>query len=375
VNLRTRFPILERLTYLNACSHGALATDVADAYHRYLEDRHALGSPWEMWMGKTEETRAAFARLVGASPDEIAITTSASAGVSSIASAFDFSGPRNRVVTTDFEFPTVGQIWHAQEQRGAEVVHVPAGSGGLPLEGFEEAIDERTAIVSITHICYWNGHRLDVPGITEIAHRHGASVLLDSYQALGAFPADVADLGVDFLVGGTIKYLLGPAGLAFVYARGGTTDHLTPTAMGWFSQANVFAMDPDRNDPAPDARRFEYGTPPIPNLYAGLAGMELLEEIGAERTWDTIKGLTGRIADEAAARELELVTPADPDRRGALMAIRSTDVEQLVRRLGDAGIVTSSRAGNLRISPHVYNDESDIERLFEALDANRRLLA
>src|SRR5690606_20914979 len=145
--------------------------------------------------------------------------TSVSAAVSALASGIDFSGERNKVVMSDFEFPTIGQIWHAQEARGAEVVHVPAAGNTIPLSRFADAIDERTAIVSITHVCFRNGAKLDIPAIVELAHSKGALVLVDSYQALGTMPVDVKKLNVDFLVGGVLKYLLASAGLAYLYVN------------------------------------------------------------------------------------------------------------------------------------------------------------
>jgi selenocysteine lyase/cysteine desulfurase len=195
-----------------------------------------------------------------------------SAGVSALASALDFSGERNEVVVSDFEFPSVAQIWHAQARRGARVVVVPAAGEIIPVERFAAAISERTALVSLTHVSYRNGARLDVPAIAALAHARGARVLLDAYQSLGSLPVDARALDVDFLVGGALKYLLGAAGLAFLYVRAELAPRLFPTAMGWFSQADIFAMDHRANTPAPEARRFEAGTPPVPSLYAGVAG-------------------------------------------------------------------------------------------------------
>ncbi len=375
MDIRSRFPIFEDKAYINSCSQGALSTDVADAYHRYLADWDEKGAPWELWVAHAEEARAEFAGLIGVDPDEVAVTTSASAGVSSLASSFDFDGDRNKVVVTDFEFPTVAQIWHAQERRGAEVVHVPAVGAEIPLERFEEAIDDRTELVSITHVCFRNGSKLDVESIVEIARRHGAKVLLDSYQALGSMPVDARRLGVDFLVGGTLKYLLASAGLAFMYVRKDLIDSLVPTTLGWFSQADIFAMDIHANTPASSARRFEMGTPPVPNIYAGLAGMKLIRSIGLGDIAAHIAGLAAEIKERATERGFQVVTPLDPARHGALITLRSTDVHTLVKHLDAEGVVVSSRDDNLRISPHIYNNLSDIDRLFEALDEHRDLMA
>ena len=217
--IRHRFPIFNTKVYVNSCSQGALSDAVRASYEAYLRDWDEEGAPWEYWVERGEAARATFARLVGAAPDEVAVTTSLSAGVSALASGLRYAR-RSKVVLTDWEFPTVGQIWHAQEARGARVVHVPeAGDGTIPLEHFERAIDDDTLLVSITHVCYRNGARVDVEAVTRLAHERGALVLLDAYQTIGSLPIDVRELDVDFLAAGVLKYLLGSAGLAFFYAR------------------------------------------------------------------------------------------------------------------------------------------------------------
>src|SRR6185312_3581653 len=165
--LRKEFPVLERKTYLNSGSYCALANDVKAAFDAYMEDRLLVGANWDAWITKNESVRALTASLLHASPDEIAVTASVSAGRNALASALDFSGPRNKVVVSDFEFPTNAQIWHAQEPRGARVVHVPrAPDGYIPLENFARSIDERTQLVAVTQVCFRNGARLDIAGIT-----------------------------------------------------------------------------------------------------------------------------------------------------------------------------------------------------------------
>jgi selenocysteine lyase/cysteine desulfurase len=297
-----------------------------------------------------------------------------SAGVSALASALDFTGERNKVVVSDCEFPTIGQIWHAQERHGAQVVHVPAAGNIIPIERFAEAIDERTKIVSITHVCFRNGSRLDVPAIVELAHAKGALVLLDSYQALGTFPIDVKAFNVDFLTGGTLKYLLASSGLAYLYVRKDLIPGLQPASLGWFSQANIFAMDIYANTPSPTARRFESGSPPVPNIYAGVAGIKLIQSIGLDKIEAHIREMTGAIKEGIMRRGFNLVTPVDPTRHGALITLRSHNVTQLVKRLEEGGIITSCRDNNLRISPHIYNNFTDVNRLMDCLTAHKELL-
>jgi selenocysteine lyase/cysteine desulfurase len=370
---RHRFPILERLTYVNSCSQGALSDAVRAAYDDYLTGWDEKGAPWEYWVERSETARATFARLVGAEPDDVAVTTSLSAGVSALVSALSWE-ERPRLVISDFEFPTIGQISHAQQLRGAEVVVAGAAEAEIPLERFEQAIDERTKLVAITAVCYRNGARLPVEEIARVAHDRGALVLLDAYQAVGTYPLDVNELGVDFLAAGVLKYLLGSAGLAFLWCRPGLAEQLLPTQTGWFADRNIFDMDHRRYEPSPTARRFEAGTPPIPSIYAGIAGMELMMEIGIAATREHVLGLTERLMTGVDELGGVVATPREPERHGALTCIRSTDTHALVAALAGDGIVTSDRDGNLRVSPHAYNTEEDIDVVLGSLRRHRHLL-
>jgi selenocysteine lyase/cysteine desulfurase len=372
---RHRFPIFERRVYINSCAQGALSDAVRDAYQQYLRDWDEFGAPWQYWVERGEAARASFADLINAAPDEIAVTTSESAGVAALASGLRFAR-RSKVVITDWEFPTIGQIWHAQEARGARVVHVPAADDGtIPLEHFQHAIDDDTHVVSITHVCYRNGAMLDVPAIVELAHERGAYVLLDVYQSVGSLPIDVKELGVDFLGAGVLKYLLGSAGLGFFYCKHELVEKVWPTATGWFADKNIFEMDHTDYSPAPTAARFQSGTPPVPAIYAGIAGMELMKEIGIAATREHVLDLHRHLIDGLDELGAKLVTPRSPERRGALLCVKSTDVRALVQALEDDGIVTSERDSNLRISPHAYNTSEDVDAVLAALQRHRSLLA
>jgi selenocysteine lyase/cysteine desulfurase len=373
--IRHRFPIFGRRVYINSCSQGALSDSVRAAYDAYLRDWDEKGAPWEYWTERQEAARASFARLVNADPDEIAVTTSLSAGVSALASGLRFAR-RSKVVLTDWEFPTIGQIWHAQEARGARVVHVPEDAEGtIPLEHFERAIDDDTLLVSITHVCYRNGAMLDVEKVVNLAHERGALVLLDAFQSIGTLPIDVRELGVDFLGAGVLKYLLGSAGLGFLYCRRDLVEKVWPTATGWFADKNIFEMDHTDYSPAATASRFQSGTPPIPSIYAGIAGIELMEEIGVAETREHVLGLNSRLLDGLDELKARVVTPRKPKRRGALICVRSTDSRALVAALQREGIVTSERDGNLRISAHAYNSLEDVDAVLASLRRHRRLLA
>lgn len=369
---RHRFPILGRRTYVNSCAQGALSDAVRGAYATYLADWDEHGSPWELWVGKLEQARVAFAALVGAAPEEVAVTTSTSAAVSAFASGLDF-GERPKVVLTDVEFPTIGQIWHAQELRGARVVHVaPDGAGRIPLERFDAVIDEQTLIVSVPHVSYSTGARIDVEAVAELAHERGALLLLDCYQTAGSLPLDVRALGADLLTSGALKYLLGSAGLAFMWCRADLVERVTPTVTGWFADEDVAAMDAWDYSPARVATRFESGTPAVPALYAGVAGIGLIAELGVAAIEAHVGGLGARLVE--GVRELG-GRVATPDFRGALVCIDTVDDAALVRALHADGVVASSRGARLRISLHAYNDAGDVDAVLAALARNRDLLA
>jgi selenocysteine lyase/cysteine desulfurase len=371
--IRGEFPILAHTTYLNSCSQGALSQRVRAAYQEYLDGWDAHGAEWAVWVERADAARAAFARLLKADPSELAVTTSVTQGVSGIVSALDLR-TRPKIVISEYEFPTVGQIAHAQELRGAEVVHVrPEPDGSIPPERFAAAIDERTALVCCTTVSYRTGHRHDVAEIARLAHEAGAYCLADSYQAIGAVDLDARALGVDFVTGGTVKYLLGSSGLGFLYVRRELHEHLLPSQTGWFADEDIFRMDISDYSPAPDARRFDAGTPPVPNIYAGLAGMSIVEEAGTTAIEGHLAALAERLHDGAAELGLQVVTPRGA--RSPLVAIRSTDVTALVATLAAECIACSERDSNLRVSLHLYNVEEDVDRLLDALRRNRSLLA
>jgi selenocysteine lyase/cysteine desulfurase len=374
--IRHRFPVFERRVYINSCSQGALSDSVRAAYDRYLADWDEHGAPWEYWVGQLEAVRGSIARLVNAGEDEVAVTTSVSAGVSALASGLRFGEGRDKVLVSDFEFPTIGQIWHAQERRGVRVEHVPAEADGtIPLERFEAAIDEQTALVAVTSVCFRNGGRLDVEAVTRLAHERGALVLVDAYQAVGSMPIDVRAIGCDFLAAGVLKYLLGSAGLGFLYCRRELVQGIEPTATGWFADRDIFEMDIHDYSPAPTARRFEAGTPPIPPIYAGIAGIELMQEIGIAETEAHVRELNAILHDGLDELGARAVTPRAREQSGALVCVASKDVNALVAALAAEGIVTSSRDDNLRISAHCYNTAEDVRAVLDVLAANRQLLA
>jgi selenocysteine lyase/cysteine desulfurase len=374
-SIRDRFPILERAVYTNSCSQGALSNDVRAAYQQYLTDWDDKGAPWELWVEQAEGARARFARLLNASPDEVAVTTSVSAGVSSLLSGLRHAEGRNKIVISDFEFPTIGQITHAQELRGSKVDHVAAASDTtIPLERLAEAIDDETGLVAITLVSFRHGSKTDVKEVIRLAHEVGALVLVDSFQGVGAIPIDVRDLNADFVTGGVLKYLLGSSGLAFLYCRADLLPQITPTVTGWFADEDIFKMDIYDYSPSATARKFESGTPPIPNIYAGNAGMDLMHEIGIAATEQHVGRLTLQLVEGLDRIGAKMVTPRDPTKRGPMVAVATTDAQAMVAALKEDGILTSARDGNIRLSFHCYNSEEDIESVVAGLERHSDML-
>jgi selenocysteine lyase/cysteine desulfurase len=369
--IRSRFNIFKRKIYLNTCSQGALSDAVQAGLEDYIATWHEQGSPWETWMDRYEQARAAFARFINASADEVAIVTSASAGINGVASALNFR-ERKKVVMGEFEFPTMGHIWLAQRPRGAEVQFVSAAGDCIPAANYEEMIDRNTLIVPLAHVCFKNGFRSDVSAITQIAHRAGALVMLDNYQDCGTRPVDVKAMDLDFFVTGTLKYLLGPPGLAFMYVRKELISSLVPTVTGWFGQTNPFAFDPQHLDLSPTARRFESGSPSVPNVYAAVPGFQLLQEIGMENVAEHIKRLAQSLLRSVRDLGIRAKTPADST--GPLVVLQCKDSNLLVLKLAESDIVASNRHDGLRISFHVYNTIDDVKAVVEVLKKNIDLM-
>jgi selenocysteine lyase/cysteine desulfurase len=369
--LRSHFPILREKTYLYSCSQGALS-DAAEAGMRaYAASWRTSALPWDEWMEIYEALRADFARFIHAQPDEVAIVTSASAGINPIASALRFD-ERNKVVMSEYEFPTMGHIWLAQRPRGAQIHFLNGVNNTVPTECYERAIDRRTCMVPLTHVSFVNGFRSDVAAITRIAHATGAYVFLDGYQDCGTRPLDVKALGVDFFVTGTLKYLLGPPGLGFLYVRRELIESLTPAMTSWMAQREVFAFNTKCLDPAPDARRFEGGTPPIPNIYFARPALELLCRIGMENVAAQIERLTRAFLE--GVRDLRIAAKTPASSVGPLVVLRSNDAAALLRNLSARGIVVSTRHDGVRFAFHVYNTLDDVHAALTSLEDNLDLM-
>lgn len=369
--LRSRFPILREKTYLYNCSQGAISDAAESGIRAYTESWRTSSAPWNDWVEAYEAMRAEFARFINAHPDEIAIMTSASAGINAIANGVQFDG-RTKVIMGEYEFPTMGQIWLAQQARGAQIEFLEGANNAIPIEAYERSIDERTAIVPLTQVSFINGFRSDVATVTRLAHDRGAPVFLDGFQDCGTRPIDVKALDVDFYVTGTLKYLLGPPGLAFLYVKRSVIDSLKPTLTSWMAQRDAFAYNTRKLDPAPEARRFEGGSPPMPSIYAARPALALLASIGMQNVAAQIAQLTR--AFQQGTRALGIASKTNDLSAGPLVVLRSTDPTALVGKLTERGVVVSARLDGVRFSFHVYNNLADVDAVLSVLEANLDLL-
>lgn len=368
---RDHFPALRDTTYLASCSQGAFSDAMAAALSEFQFSIRAHGAPWDQWMTKVEQARVDFARLIGAHVDEIAVVATASEGAYQVASTQSWSR-RPRLVTTDMEFPSVAHVWLAQRPRGADVVHVPDRDGLVDLEDYENMVDERTGLVSVPLVSYRNGLRLPAREVIALAHRHGAKAVVDAYQGMGVEPVNVRELDCDYLISGSLKYMLGIPGLAFLYVKAGTLDDISPSLTGWFGRQDPFNFDPRHLDHPVHARRFESGTPSIPSAYGAVAGMSLLGQLDMHRVREHISSLTGSLQDQLLAAGEVTHSPKDDERRGPQVALHSQDPSALDAHLKRHSVIGSLRGSVVRLSFHYYNDESDVTRTVEAVAAYRR---
>ena len=356
---------------MNNCSQAPLTHATQAAVDAYLTSWARDGMDWDAWMAEVERARQSFARLINADVDEVAVTSSVSHAASALASAVSFDGDRRRVIASAAEFPTVGHVWLAQESRGAEVGWVPLSDRGtIDTSDYAARIDERTRVVSTCHAYFVNGFKHDVAAIARMARAHGALLFVDAYQTLGTEPIDVKALDVDALAGGTLKYLMASAGIAFLYVRRTLAEQLRPTVTGWFGRSHPFAFDATTLDWGPGARRFDSGTPPIINAYIARAGLEIIHDVGPANIADWTRVLSDRLVAGGTDRGLALYgTPNAAHKSPTTAFWVGNDSDTVERRMRVRGVIPSARGSVVRLSPHFYSTIEDVDRALDTLAA------
>lgn len=368
---RAEFPIFDHSTYLNSCSLGPPSRRVLAALQEYQQDWSTLGAPawWLKWIPQLSAAKERFARLIGASSQEVTISHSISSGLSSVASTFDYS-ERPDVVCADIDFPTIPYQWLAKARQGVRVRYARSPDRvRLPLQKYEQVMDSNVALLAASHVFYASGAVQPVRQMADLAHSHGARIIVDGYHAVGVLPVNVKELDVDFYIGGTLKWLLGGPGLTFIYAREELIPELQPTISGWFSSANQFGFDPLHLDWAETADRLELGTPAVSTAYSGVAAMDMIIEAQPERIYERLQHLTNRVVERARRSGYGISSPEDPSERGGIVMLKVKEPQETVNELVAQGFTVDYRPGLLRVSPHFYNTMADVDRFMDALDA------
>ena len=364
---RGQIPLLGSLIPMNNCSQGPKTLATRASAERYLESWNESGMDWASWIDEVRRAKEEFARLIGASADEIALFSSVSEATSALASALDFTGTRRKVVVSEAEFPTVGQVWLAQERRGARVQWVAVRDGAVNPSEYDLHLDRETLLVSACHGYYLDGFTQDIARLAVQAHVHDALLYVDAYQTLGAVPVDVKALDIDFLASGNLKYLMGIPGVAFLYVRRELIEKLHPSVTGWFGRVDPFAFKVNQLDWATSASRFDTGTPPIINLFVARAGMEIINEIGVGkiRAWHEM--LAQRLIDGGVERGLTLFGPTDVTNKTASTAFVVGDSHWVETAMRERGVLPSARGPVIRLAPHYYNTLDDVDVALDVL--------
>ncbi len=366
---RGEFPIFKDRIYLNTCSLGALGERSRRKVAEFLDQWQSRGAAawYDVWWEALGDLRARYGRIVNARPGEVALAPSISVALSTVAESLDYKR-RPRVVITSLDFPTVAYQWLAKAPRGVELVVVESPDTiSVPVEAIARAVDDRTALVATSHVYFTSGAIQDIKRVAEVAHAHGALCLIDAYQSVGQIPVDVQHAGVDALVAGGLKWLLGGPGIVFLYMQQALARRLEPGIAGWFGQREQFSFDPRALTFHDDTRRFELGTPPLAAVYAQLGGLEYIEEIGVPAIREATAALTEDLIATARAAGFTPKVAAEPERRSAIVMIPMSDPAASVRHLAAGGVIADSRPGHVRFSPFFYNVQDDHVRATERL--------
>ena len=373
---RDEFPILDTCTYLVSHSLGAMPRRTAASLQAYAETWASRGvQAWhEGWWEMGRTVGDLLVPILGVEPATVSMHQNVTVAMAIIASCFSFDDRRRRIVMSDQEFPSNMYLFDGFRRYGAEVVYVAATDRIEPdLEPLLDAIDERTLLVPLSVVLFRSACIQDAAAVIEKAHRVGAHVILDVYQAAGTIPLDIGGLGADFAVGGSVKWLCGGPGAGYLYVRPDLAARLQPALIGWAAHVAPFdfASGPARLAAPPE--RFQSGTPNIPALYAARSGYEIVGEIGVETIRSRSLGLTRRLIDRAQAAGWCLNTPLEDHRRGGAVILDVPNGKAIAEALIQTGVIVDYRPdAGIRMSPHFYNTEAEIDR---ALDLLQELVA
>jgi len=365
--LREQFPITKNKVFLNHAAQSPLPKPVADVMHKYIDEDSNFGTTSAEW---NDGGKANFAKLIGAHPAEIAFVENTSVGLNVVANMLNY--PRgSKIVTTDLEYPSAVYPW-LRKRLGVNVYYVKNVKGEILLDDVEKAVDDKTVAVVVSHVEYANGFRHNLKVLSEIAHQHDAYLIVDAIQSVGTMPVDTKRDDVDFLALSCYKWLLSPPGVGYLYVKDELIDKFEPPLVGWASVNQEIFETTDMYDIyemplAKTASRFQAGTPSYLSLTAADAAMKMLLDFGIENVHKRIIHLTDCLIENVKKLRLEVQTPEEKHHRSGIVNFKIHEPEKVVQKLRKKGIVVSARANGIRVSPHFYNTEKEIDRLVKEI--------
>jgi kynureninase len=369
---RAEFPILERTVYMISNSLGAMPRGVSDSFLSYCETWATRGvRAWEeKWWDMSREVGDAIGVLMNAPAGSVSVQLNVTLCQAVIASCFDFRGPRNKIVYSDMNFPSVMYFWEAQRERGARVHMVKTDDGiHVPTDRLLDAIDDQTLLVPISHVVFRSSYIKDVKAIIEKAHRVGALVVVDAFQSLGSVPLDVQALNADFATGGVLKWLCGGAGTSYLYVRPDLAVKLEPKLTGWFAHENAFGFEIGATKYGDPPYRFMQGTSNVPGYYAALPGLKIIREAGVDRIRAKSKQMTARLIELADQRGWKVNAPRNAEQRGGTVAIDMPNAYEVCHELLRRDVLVDFRPkAGVRFSPHFYNTMEEIDQAIQTVD-------
>lgn len=366
-DVRGQFPITRNKVFLNHAAQSPLPKPVADVVCKYAEEFSNFGTTSIEWK---DGGKPLFAKLIGAKPEEIALVENTSMGLNMAANVLRY--PKgSKIVTTDLEYPSVVYPW-LRKGLGVKVEYVKNVDGKISLEDVEKALDDKTVALAVSHVEYGNGFRNELRALSDIAHKHGAYLIVDAIQSVGAVQVDVRRNDVDFLATACYKWLLSPPGCGYLYVRRELIEEFEPPFVGWASvKQEVFDTvdfwDVWNLDLSPTASRFEVGSPSFISFLGAAEAMKIILEFGIENVEKRIIALTDHLIDAVKDLGLKLQTPEERQHRSGIVNFKVDKPAEVVQSLSKRGIVVSARANGIRVSPHFYNTKEEIDKLMEEI--------
>ncbi|MFH2110306.1 MAG: aminotransferase class V-fold PLP-dependent enzyme [Candidatus Bathyarchaeota archaeon] len=365
MDLRDPFPITEQYTYMNIANHSPPSTPVKTAIREFLDDWDRLSRHGDRRVGMANDS---FARLIGAKPNEVACQPNTSRGLATVAGSIIYRRGDN-VIVNDLENWANVYPWTALRSRGVEARVIKGRGGAVRLEDVEAQADDRTRAISISQVQWLTGARCDLKPLAELAHSHGAYLVVDGIQAAGAIKVDVKRDDVDFYACGSYKWLLGPSGAGFLYARENVLGDLRPREWGYRAVKEHSLGKPALKD---TAQMLEFGEPSYLSFVGTKAGIDMILGLGVDRIERQVLSLSSRLVDGLTGLGVNLVTPVDPSLRSGVVSFTTVATEDHYRRLTEEGFIVSLRPAGLRVSTGFYNTAEEVDRLLERLEKYMR---